>query len=123
MWTLLLIFVVLALLLHLAKGTKPTAPPPDDEDATTRRRATPRTPTLRITYRDFEGQETTRDVSPYTKATNERFRAYCHLRKEAREFVFARVQGGVDLQTGEVLDRAGVFKHIHPTRNVPEDLL
>ena len=78
---------------------------------------------LRLTYQDFEGNQTTRDVSPYTRATNERFRAYCHLRKEAREFVFARVQGGVDLQTGEVLDRAGVFRHIHPTRNVPEDLL
>lgn len=123
MWTFLLVGAIVAVLLGLLNG-KQTTPQTQSRDDTPRgRRTAPRAATLRITYRDFEGQETTRDVSPYTKATNERFRAYCHLRKEAREFVFARVQGGVDLQSGEVLDRAGVFKHVHPTRNVPEDLL
>lgn len=79
-------------------------------------------PTLRITYEDAEGQTTVRDVTPKSRATNERFYAWCHLRNEPREFVFSRVLSGVDLATGEVLDRVGVFRHIHPKRKPPPGL-
>jgi len=97
--------------------------PGETPDQRPRTDGTPtRAPTLRLTYQDFEGTQTTRDVTPYTRATNERFRAFCHLRGEAREFLFARVQSGIDLDTGESLDRAGVFRHIHPTRRIPADL-
>lgn len=98
-------------------------PPKETDDRRPRPGGAPtRAPTLRLTYRDYEGTQTTRDVTPYTKATNERFHAFCHLRGEAREFLFCRVQSGIDLSTGEALDRAGVFRHIHPTRRVPAEL-
>lgn len=121
MWTFLLFFALAAVALGYLNGSKSSEIRSDPE--TSRRRTPSRKATLRITYRDFEGNETTRDVSPYTKATNERFRAFCHLRQESREFVFDRVVSGVNLETGETLDRAGVFQHVHPTRKVPVDLL
>jgi hypothetical protein len=79
-------------------------------------------PSLRITYVDANGEMTERDVSVKGRPTNERFNAWCYLRNEQRQFLFERVQGGVDLKTGEVLDRTGVFRHIHPTRKVPDSL-
>jgi len=85
-------------------------------------RSANRTPTLRITYTDSEGATTQRDISPYKRATNERFRAWCHLRGEPREFLFDRIQNGIDLLTGEVLTQAGVYRAIHPTRTPPPNL-
>jgi len=95
---------------------------PNREKRQTEEQPTSRTPTLRITYTDSEGITTQRDVSPYKRATNERFRAWCHLRGEPREFLFERVQSGIDLQTGEALTQAGVYRAIHPARTPPPDL-
>lgn len=120
MWTILILCALAAVAWGVIQGMKRDEP--DDYGEPQHRKAGQQKATLRITYRDFEGKETTRDVTPYTRATNDRFRAFCHLRQEPREFVFDRVVGGVNLETGEVLDRAGVFKHIHPTRKVPAHL-
>lgn len=79
--------------------------------------------TLQISYVDADGVYTTRNVVPYKSGnTNEKFDAWCETRRDRRTFFFSRVQGGVDLTTGMRLDRAGVFRRIHPQRRVPFDL-
>ncbi len=79
--------------------------------------------TLQISYVDADGVYTTRNVAPYKSGnTNEKFDAWCETRQDRRTFFFSRVQGGVDLTTGMRLDRAGVFRRIHPQRRVPFDL-
>lgn len=79
--------------------------------------------TLQIDYVDGDGVWTTRRIAPYKSGnTNDRFDAWCETRQERRTFLFERVQSGVDLRTGRPLDRAGVFRHIHPGRRVPGDL-
>lgn len=79
--------------------------------------------TLQINYVDADGVWTTRNVAPYKSGnTNERFDAWCEARQDRRTFFFSRVQSGVELATGRRLDRAGVFRHVHPSRRVPADL-
>lgn len=79
--------------------------------------------TLQINYVDADGVWTTRNVAPYKSGnTNERFDAWCETRQDRRTFFFSRVQSGVELATGRRLDRAGVFRHVHPGRRVPADL-
>lgn len=79
--------------------------------------------TLQINYVDADGVWTTRNVAPYKSGnTNERFDAWCETRQDRRTFFFSRVQSGVELSTGKRLDRAGVFRHVHPGRRVPADL-
>lgn len=79
--------------------------------------------TLQITYVDADGVWTARKVAPYKSGnTNERFDAWCETRQDRRTFFFSRVQNGVHISTGTRLDRAGVFRHIHPSRRVPADL-
>lgn len=79
--------------------------------------------TLQINYVDADGVWTTRNVAPYKSGnTNERFDAWCETRQDRRTFFFSRVQSGVELATGRRLDRAGVFRHVHPSRRVPADL-
>lgn len=76
--------------------------------------------TLQISYVDADGVCTTRNVAPYKSGnTNEKFDAWCETRQDRRTFFFSRVQGGVDLTTGMRLDRAGVFRRVHPGRRVP----
>ena len=76
--------------------------------------------TLQISYVDADGVYTTRNVTPYKSGnTNEKFDAWCETRQDRRTFFFSRVQGGVDLTTGMRLDRAGVFRRVHPGRRVP----
>ena len=41
---------------------------------------------LFMLYRDFYGQVTTRMISPISWVTDEKFLAYCHLRKAERHF-------------------------------------
>ncbi len=79
--------------------------------------------TLQINYVDADGVWTTRNVAPYKSGnTNERFHAWCEMRQDRRTFFFSRVQGGIHISTSTRLDRAGVFRHIHPGRRVPADL-
>jgi len=78
---------------------------------------------LLINYVDAEGVMTSRKVAPYkTGNTNERFDAWCELREDRRTFFFSRVQSGMNMLTRQPLDRAGVFKYVHPDRRVPEEL-
>lgn len=79
--------------------------------------------TLQINYVDADGVWTTRNVAPYKSGnTNERFHAWCEMRQDRRTFFFSRVQSGIHISTSTRLDRAGVFRHIHPGRRVPADL-
>ncbi|TXH29820.1 MAG: hypothetical protein E6Q94_10875 [Burkholderiaceae bacterium] len=79
--------------------------------------------TLQINYVDAEGEWTSRRIAPYKSGnTNEKFDAWCETRQARRTFFFSRVQNGVHISTGTRLDRAGVFRHIHPGRRVPHDL-
>lgn len=79
--------------------------------------------TLQINYVDADGVWTTRNVAPYKSGnTNERFHAWCEMRQDRRTFFFSRVQSGIHISTSTRLDRAGVFRHIHPSRRVPADL-
>lgn len=80
--------------------------------------------TLQITYVDADGVYTTRNVAPYKSGnTNEKFDAWCELRKDRRTFFFSRVQSGTHLRTGQRLSRAEIFKSIHPGRKIPIELL
>ena len=79
--------------------------------------------TLQINYVDADGVWTTRNIAPYKSGnTNEKFDAWCETRQDRRTFFFSRVNSGVHLATGARLDRAGVFRHVHPGRRVPADL-
>lgn len=79
--------------------------------------------TLEIAYVDADGVYTTRSIAPYkTGHTNQSMEAWCSLRQARRTFYFERIQAARLLPTGTPLSRAGVFKFVHPDRNVPADL-
>ncbi|ABM38621.1 hypothetical protein [Polaromonas naphthalenivorans] len=79
---------------------------------------------LRISYVDEKGNSTERDISIYESgATNRKFQAYCSLRKDTRDFLFERIEYATDLDTGEVLSQADVFRRVHPGRKVPATLV
>jgi hypothetical protein len=78
---------------------------------------------LRISYSDAEDRDSERDIAIYKSgATNYKFDAWCSLRRARRTFIFSRIQSAVDLETGEVLTVAQVFRRVHPTRKVPEEI-
>ena len=78
--------------------------------------------TLQINYVDADGVWTTRKVAPYKSGnTNEKFNAWCETRQDRRTFFFSRIQSAVDLTTGQSLNRADVFRRIHPDRRIPAD--
>lgn len=84
-------------------------------------RAKPKNPTHRITYTDANGNQTSREVGFYKSGhTNDKFQAWCFLRNSRRTFFFKQVAQAIDLETGEVMTRAQLFAHIHPTRRVPD---
>lgn len=79
--------------------------------------------TLRIRYVDERGNRTQRDIAIYPLgATNRRFQAYCSLRRDTRDFLFERIERATDLDTGEVLSQADVFRRVHPGRRVPDEI-
>lgn len=49
---------------------------------------------IRITYQDFQGNVTVRDISPFewTDFDQKKVRAYCHLRQEERSFSVLNIQ-------------------------------
>lgn len=62
-------------------------------------------------------------VQPYRiRANADYFEAYCHLEEVKRSFRFDRVLSAMDLQSGELLAQADLFKLIHPKRVPPESL-
>lgn len=80
--------------------------------------------TLRIGYVDADGVCTTRLIAPYKSGnTNLKFDAWCESRQARRTFFFERIQSAVNVVTGTHMNRADVFRHIHPGRRVPRDLL
>lgn len=80
--------------------------------------------TLSIDYVDAIGVCTTRLIAPYKSGnTNVKFDAWCATRQARRTFYFERIQSAVHVYTGIRMDRAGVFRHIHPDRRVPRDLM
>lgn len=80
--------------------------------------------TLRIDYVDAIGVCTTRLIAPYKSGnTNLKFDAWCATRQARRTFFFERIQSAVNVSTGTRMNRADVFRHIHPGRRVPRDLL
>lgn len=79
---------------------------------------------LRISYVDEKGGHTERDITIYESgATNRKFQAYCSLRQDTRDFLFERIEYATDLDTGEVLSQADVFRRVHPGRKVPATLV
>lgn len=80
--------------------------------------------TLRIRYVDERGNRTQRDIAIYPLgATDRRFQAYCSLRRDTRDFLFERIERATDLDTGEILTQADVFRRVHPGRRVPAGLV
>lgn len=94
----------------------------DDEDEDDDEDLAP--PELRIRYEDEHGRRTRRDISIYAYgATDRKFQAYCHLRRATRDFLFTRIVEAIDLDTGEVLTKADVFRRVHPNRfSVPKEI-
>ncbi|MFZ2404312.1 MAG: hypothetical protein WAW41_04190 [Methylobacter sp.] len=60
--------------------------------------------TVRFKYRDYDGNITDRTVDVITGKRGNKFKGYCHLRKETRSFYFSRIHGFelIDVETGEV---------------------
>lgn len=80
--------------------------------------------TLSIDYVDAIGVCTTRLIDPYKSGnTNLKFDAWCESRQARRTFFFERIQSAVNVVTGTRMNRVDVFRHIHPGRRVPRDLL
>lgn len=75
---------------------------------------------IRISYVDAVGNQTERDIAPYSSGnTNQRFRAWCYLRNEQRDFLFERIRSATDIHTGNSMTIADVFSRVHPGRVAP----
>jgi hypothetical protein len=71
-------------------------------------------PRLLISYVDFEGNATEREITPKVMAgpaknRPDRVMAYCHHRKAPREFVLSRIKAACDAGTGEVIPNIKSF--------------
>ena len=77
-----------------------------------------RCPRLLITYVDFEGNATEREITPKfiagpAKNKPDRILAYCHYREAPRAFVLARIQAAAVAGTGEIIPNVKRFVKLY----------
>lgn len=80
--------------------------------------------TVQFKYRDFDGNITERTVDVITGKIGDKFKGYCHLRKEIRTFYFSRIHGFelIDIETGEVTTPMEWRNKLQGTKKSKEEL-